>query len=234
MAGIGIELTIEPGRSRLSAHRRCWQEYADRFTDDSDCLASFLALEGAEVLHGAKPANLLNLANRRRPCGRNLYTLWKEHGEGMIGESGLEVRVLADRGSSLLILLYRREVLGELLCRNSVKVILGRAGYSQPNDLDTTLGELQSRLQGEGFPHEIGVFLGYPLKDVVGFLGWPRLPFTCQGPWKIFGDPRESLELAERHRLCRGKVSLLLDSGCNPHDCLRGMATTRRNDRVLH
>ena len=211
--------------ARGSALRRPgWQDFSGRYPQDRDCLASFLALELAEVLQGAKPANLVCLANKRRSCGRNLYLLWQEHGEELLRESGLEVRVLADRGSSLLLLLYCPLALGALLERKSVQVILGKAGYPQTADPERVLAELERRTAGEGFPHEIGVFLGYPLKDVVGFMGWARLSFTCQGPWKIFGDPSESLRLAEAHRECRCRISSQLASGCNPQECLRGAA----------
>ena len=209
----------------LPGKRTGWQELSGRYPKDRDCLASFLVLELAEVLQGAKPANLVCLANKRRSCGRNLYLLWKEHGAALLEESGLKVRVLADRGTSLLLLLYCPEALMSLLAQKSVRVILGKAGYQEPADSERVLSELEKRTAGEGFPHEIGVFLGYPLKDVVGFMGWTRLSFTCQGPWKIFGNPAESLRLAEAHRECRCRVSLQLASGCNPHDCLKSAGT---------
>jgi len=209
------------GARALQDARPGWQELSGYFPDDRDCLASFLVLEVAEVLQGVKPANLVSIANRRRPCGRNLYQLWKEHGAALLAESGLAVRELADRGSALLLLLYRPEALGALLAQKSVSVILGKAGYGAPNDLEKVLDELERRVAGEGFPHEIGVFLGYPLKDVVGFMGWARINFTCQGPWKIFGDPSRSLQLARAHRECRCRMSEQLASGCNPHHCLR-------------
>lgn len=199
-----------------------WQELSERFPEDRDCLASFLVLELAEVLQGAKPANLVCLANKRRSCGRNLYHLWKQHGRALLDQSGLQVKVLADRGSSILLLLYCPLALEALLALKSVQVILGRAGYEAPSDMELVLRELELRMAGEGFPHEVGVFLGYPLKDVVGFMGWAQLSFTCQGPWKIFGNPTESLRLAETHRECRWRMSQQLDSGCNPHECLKG------------
>ena len=37
------------------------------------------------------------------------------------------------------------------------------------------------------FPHEIGVFLGYPLEDVVGFIRHRGKCFTCCGCWKSYG-----------------------------------------------
>ena len=36
-------------------------------------------LECSEVLAGVKPANLVSLVNRLRPCGRNLYQLRQSH-----------------------------------------------------------------------------------------------------------------------------------------------------------
>jgi hypothetical protein len=221
-SGIGrFVQTAAASPTALSAKRPGWQELSGRYPEDRDCLASFLVLELAEVLQGAKPANLVCLANKSRSCGRNLYLLWKEHGDALLGESGLQVKVLADRGDSLLLLLYSPEALGLLLGQKSVRVILQKAGYPEPDDFEKTLSELERRVAGEGFPHEIGVFLGYPLKDVVGFLGWARLPFTCQGPWKIFGDPRESLKLAETHRRCRCSMSLQLASIDDPREFLR-------------
>ena len=226
---LGKGQSAQTGAGAIGAARGIrigWQELSGRYTEDRDCLASFLVLELAEVLQGAKPANLVCLSNKRRSCGRNLYLLWKEHGPALLEESGLKVRVLADRGSSLLLLLYCPDALGSLLAQKSVHIILGKAGYQDPADFEGVLSELEKRVAGEGFPHEIGVFLGYPLKDVVGFMGWAQLSFTCQGPWKIFGDPAKSLRLAENHRECRCHMSLQLASGCSPLECLRG-ATTR-------
>lgn len=213
-AASNVFLEVRPG----------WQVLSAQFPDDRECLASFLVLEVAEVLQGAKPANLVSIANRSRTCGRNPYLLWKEHGAALIAESGLAVRELVDRGSSILLLLYRPEALDELLAKKSVAVILGKVGYPDCSDREAVLQELTCRVAGEGFPHEIGVFLGYPLKDVVGFLGWARLNFTCQGPWKIFGEPSQSLSLARVHRECRCLMSQRLAAGCSPLECLRSAA----------
>lgn len=207
---------------RQDGKRPAWHDLAARFDDPRECLASFLALEAAEVLAGEKPANLIGIANRPRPCGRNLYSLWKEWGASVLPESGLAVCELADRGDSLLLLIYRSEALGGLLRRPSASAVLGRAGYGELADLDEVLGELAARITGESFPHEIGVFLGYPLKDVAAFMGLVTIPFACQGPWKIFGDPRESLRLAEIFRSCRARMAERLSGCASALECLVG------------
>ena len=225
-AGFETQLSVQEASSPAATRvgRTAWQDLSRFYVEDKECLASFLALELAEVLQGVKPANLVCLTNRRRACGRNLYMLWKEHGPALLEQSGLKVRVLDDRGSSILLLLYSHDALGELLAGKSVRVILKKAGYGHPDDFGAVLDELEARVAGKGFPHEIGVFLGYPLKDVVGFMGWAPLAFTCQGPWKIFGNPEQSLRLAQCHRECRCRMSQLLVSGCSPLECLRRFA----------
>ena len=198
-----------------------WSDISGRFSRDRDCLAAFLTLETAEILSGVKPSNLINLANRSKQCGRNFYALWKEHGIGLIGESCLEVRELADRGDSLLLLLYRKDLLENLLCRSNVINMLRMAGYREELDIESVVSELRTRLADGGFPHEIGIFLGYPLKDVAGFLGWGRLPCSGCGPWRMYGNPSESLRLAKTFSLCRRRMARRLLSSGMPYDCLR-------------
>ena len=203
-----------------SAHRPSWGEFSSRFIDQKECLASYLALEAAEVLEGAKPANLIGIPNRRRSCGRNLYLLWKDFGHDLIAGSGLVVRELANRGDSVLLLLYSRRALGDQLARPAVSTILRKAGYPKLSEVDTVLDEMAQRISGDSFPHEIGIFLGYPLKDVAAFMGLASIPFSCQGPWKIFGNPRDSLLLAERFRCCRLAMAERLATGTSPFACL--------------
>jgi hypothetical protein len=138
----------------------------------------------------------------------------------VLAGSGLVARELADRGDSLLLLLYSPDAMAALLQRPAAAGLLRRSGYGPLDDTDAALGELASRCGGSGFPHEIGVFLGYPLKDVAAFMGWVQLPFACQTLWKIYGDPRPSLELAETFLCCRRRMSRQLASCSDPLACL--------------
>ena len=205
-------------------HRPSWIGITRRFADDRDCLAAFLALEGAEVLAGVKPGNLVNIVDRQRPCGRNLHTLWRAHSQPLLSVSGLHALELTGRGSSVLVFLYDERQLNRLLRRKAVRKILEKCGYVDPSDLAGTLGELQARTGGDAFPHEIGIFLGYPLKDVLAFMGSIRIPYSCQGPWRIYGNPRQSLALARCYRECRCRMACQLTEGTDPVQCLRKAA----------
>lgn len=198
-----------------------WHTVTRRFPAARDCLASFLAYESAEILAGAKPASLINLVDRPHHCGRNFYRLWKEYGPALFEKSGLVGRELVDRGDSLLLLVYAPALLDALLLRPATRAMLHRAGYAQAGETTAMLAELQERCRaGEGFPHEIGIFLGYPLKDVAAFLGWVALPFTVQGPWKIYGQPEKSLDLAATHQRCREGMVRKLARCRRPEECL--------------
>jgi hypothetical protein len=200
--------------------RTTWRDIADLFCDPRECLASYLALEAAEVLAGVKPANLISIPDQVSPCGQNPCQLWREYGQEIIGTTTLEVHELAVRDNSVLILLYRPEALNNLLESASVRAILRRAGYTDDVDLDSMIDRLAHRINSGTFPHEIGIFLGYPLKDVAGFMGLAKIPFACQGPWKIYGDPSVSLKIAETYRWCRRRMAEGLVTCASPFECL--------------
>lgn len=202
-----------------------WYDLAPKFSEMRDCFAAYLALEGAEVIEGEKPGNLINLVNRTRHCGLNPYRLWRQYGEAMLAGTGLRGRVLNDRGNSMLLYLYRDDLLREHLSRKAVAVILGKLGYAATIDPGQALDQLAARARERDFPHEIGVFLGYPLKDVLAFMGQIPIAYSCQGPWKIYGDPRPSLELADRFRECRCRMADRLSSCGDPARCLAGAAS---------
>jgi len=202
--------------------RVVWGDVAGRFVEPRECLASYLALEAAEVLAGVKPANLISITDRTYRCGRNPYRLWKRWGRSVLESSPLHVHELEDRGDSVLVLLYLPEALDRLLAASATRAVLRCAGYPEEVRRAEALDMLARRLATGAFPHEIGVFLGYPLKDVAGFMGLARIPFTCQGPWKIYGDPGKSLRLAETYRGCRSRMAAELTCCATPYECLSG------------
>ena len=74
--------------------------------------------------------------------------------------------------------------------------LLREAGYGDDLSHLVCLRELTRRLrEGEEFPHEIGLFLGYPPEDVAGFMTHRGKNCKCVGCWKVYGD-----EYAARRR----------------------------------
>lgn len=67
-------------------------------------------------------------------------------------------------------------------------------GYNIENP-DVCVVQLMRRLKKSGeFPHEIGLFLGYPAEDVCGFIENRAGGAKFTGYWKVYGD----LETAQR------------------------------------
>lgn len=199
-----------------------WRILAPRFPSKRDCLAAFIALEAAEVLAGAKPANLVRLSAEELPCGQNLCQLWRQHATELLRWSPLDATVLRETDDSILVLLSHPELMGKRLGGRGATVLLLRAGYPVPLTTDLALRHLVRRFKTTVFPHEIGLFLGYPLKDVVAFLGWKSLPFTHQRLWKIFGRPHRSLRLADHYRELRRQMGERLIATGQPLALLGG------------
>lgn len=217
--------------------RTSWNDISGRFCEPRECVAAYLALEAAEVIAGVKPANLIAIPNRTRSCGSNMYRYWKRWGAEVAGLARLEAHSLVDRENSLLVLMYRPDAMDELLAMPAVRAMLRRAGYQDHLDVSSLLETLAERMKDGVFPHEIGIFLGYPLKDVAGFMGLANIPYACQGPWKIYGNPLASLQLAETYRSCRKRMAEELNICSSPFDCLpapAGLFSHHTNDINSH
>ena len=151
----------------------------------------------APVLAGLKPAGLFRYETRDCADLARRVRSWNEQ----LDEKGLCVRVLKGcmRTHQYLVYVYRESRLRVLLAQPQVRDFLRGEGYDlpqQPDDDAPLLRQLSRRLCCEAdFPHEIGVFLGYPLPDVVGFIENEGRNFTCCGCWKAYGDP----SAAQRH-----------------------------------
>lgn len=182
------------------------------FPDPLDCLTAHLI---SEVLAEVKPANLISLVNRIRPCGRNLYQLWVQYQQPINSRlRNLEFIALRSSTKATLLLCYNRQQLEQHLSHAGIRRLLQKAGYNQDDGLDALLVMLKQRCnKNDCFPHEIGLFIGYPAKDVAAFMGFIKLPFACQALWKIYGNPVQSLSLAENFRCYRQRMGLILASG---------------------
>lgn len=99
-----------------------------------------------------------------------------------------------------MIYLYRSSWMDRILEQPAIQEFLHRMGY-QPGTTSSLLEQLSRRfcLEQE-YPHEIGVFLGYPLEDVLGFMEHRGRNFTCCGLWKCYGDPSAAQARFARYR----------------------------------
>jgi len=65
---------------------------------------------------------------------------------------------------------YRPDVLKRDIQKEEAKELLIQMGYNAVNT-NICVAQLMKNLKdSKNFPHEIGLFLGYPVEDVVGFI----------------------------------------------------------------
>ena len=113
-----------------------------------------------------------------------------------------------------LFYVFNQSRLEELLFEEKNRRFLNARGYEYQN-IGGALRELKRRLEeGDCFPHEVGLFLGYPLEDVRGFMenASGGMCLEC-GYWKVYGRHQEKVRLFERYRKCSRCICDKLSSG---------------------
>ena len=119
-----------------------------------------------------------------------------------LGSKGLRALPLRIGEHSALIYIYRPVRLqADLACREASE-LLSRCGYELAG-ANRCIVNLVSRIREAGdFPHEIGLFLGYPPEDVRGFIDHNAQNFKCVGCWKVYGDEEKAKCLFARYKDC--------------------------------
>ena len=125
---------------------------------------------------------------------------------------GFAFILLREDEERLLVYVCHRARLEKYLFAPDVRAFLARFGYEY-GSVEEALKQLKCRMSGE-FPHEIGVFLGYPLGDVCGFLRDPDGCILC-GAWKVYENVGEAARTFERFRRCYACICRHMDRGRN-------------------
>ena len=169
----------------------------------------------APVLASLKPAGLFRYETSDCADLARRVKNWN----AQLNPKGLRVRVLKGcvRTHWYLVYVYRESKLCTVLEDKNVRAFLRSEGYRLPaqgQDIGMLLTQLSRRLCcAAEFPHEIGVFLGYPLSDVVGFIENRGQNFTCCGCWKAYGDPAAAQKHFAQLSKCTAVYLRLFHSG---------------------
>ena len=87
-----------------------------------------------------------------------------------------------------------------MLFDKEVKAFLEALGYEY-STVEKAIEQLKARFEiGRSFPHEVGVFLGYALEDVKGFMQDPAGGKLIKGYWKVYVDAEEKGRIFDRYR----------------------------------
>lgn len=128
-------------------------------------------------------------------------------------EKGLSLQRLRCQEGRVLLYLYRPAQLQRDIQQPGVKEFLAGYGYGEFGTTEA-VARLQHRLaQGTGFPHEIGIFLGYPLGDVEGFIRNGGKNCKCCGCWKVYCNELEARKRFAQIDKCRRIYTRLYHQG---------------------
>lgn len=171
-----------------------------------------VAYHCAPALVGLKPACLISLPAAEYPALPRLAAAYSRRLE----KRGIRMEVLCRCRRRFLLLVCRPELLERCLRSPRVAGLLEEAGYPAGASPAALLRCLSGRIAaGGGFPHELGLFLGYPPEDVVGFMTHGGSGCRLCGEWKVYQDVEGAMRQFRKFALCRSALCARLDRGCS-------------------
>ncbi len=161
-----------------------------------DSFERMLAVYCSPTLAGVKPACLM--ACKPGACVPQKY-------ENAFSKRGVRFVSIGTADGRRLLLVYDIKLLSRRLSDKEVREALFMFGYPMEEENPERLRRLIRRLSGTGdFPHEVGLFLGYPVEDVLGFVRNKGNGARLCGLWKVYGDEVYAKnEFNRLSRLCR-------------------------------
>ncbi|MFI3201023.1 MAG: DUF3793 family protein [Eubacteriales bacterium] len=139
------------------------------------------------TLAGLKVANMFSVRCRWRDEIMEHLAYYNN----LLNEKGLYFKLLKYENEIALIYVYRKQKLKEILQQKEVIKVLKSYGYDEM-DMKTCLEKLMIHLEKKEFPHEIGIFLGYPIADVKAFIEHKGEGHKCVGCWKVYTNEQEA------------------------------------------
>ncbi|MCM1092008.1 MAG: DUF3793 family protein [Butyrivibrio sp.] len=115
---------------------------------------------------------------------------------------GLRVLPLKFKDNRALVYVYRVSSLSRDLKDDAVRRLLKEKGY-ETEAPELCIVRLIRKLEGcDEFPHEIGLFLGYPPEDVSGFIENGAEGYKLVGYWKVYGNEEKARLTFARYKKC--------------------------------
>ncbi|MDO4522035.1 MAG: DUF3793 family protein [Eubacteriales bacterium] len=162
-------------------------------------LEKYLICNCAPTLASLKSANLFNMPFDTEEHLQEQLDRWN----ACMEKKGISIYLLRKHHRKALIYVCRKSRLQENLGKPGVASFLEEYGYRNL-EIDVVLQRLSQRMKAqEEFPHEIGIFLDYPLGDVIGFIRNAGQNYKCTGCWKVYCDECAAKKLFASYRKCQ-------------------------------
>lgn len=174
---------------------------------ERECIEKFLLYNASLVVTKAKPSATITLKKGRD----SIYEKWVKYGEDFLKSIDIGYINLREGENALIILIYDEGRLANYIFKEESKSFLKKLGYSNENNLNDYLKTLKRRYEEFNCPHELGVFLGYPLDDVRDFMECSNKKCLACGYWRVYNDYNTAKEVFNTYDMIKEKaVSFIL------------------------
>ena len=189
----------------LICQNKCENKYCENKIN-SAYIKRIIKLIGPVIL-GSKPSEIVNIPGTREERVMKLQEIENFFKNCL----KIKYRVITKRDNRKRILFINEDSMIKCLENKKCKNFLKFLGYPKDYSLKAYIDELVDRLESDEFPDEIGIFLGYPLKDVLGFMGYSKKDFTCVCSWRFYGDVEASYEVYNRFARDKEKMRKMVE-----------------------
>ncbi len=163
-------------------------------------LEQILLYHCAPALAGIKPSCLVSFSRARHSdIERRIQAL-----DAVLSTRGIRLTTICCCARYCMVFAYRESCLSGHLQRPEISGYLHTLGYPANMGAQQALEHFEKRLtQQAGFPHELGVLLGYPLEDVRGFIKHKGQNCKLSGYWKVYANEAQTAALFKKYTRCR-------------------------------
>lgn len=156
-------------------------------------MRSFISYLISPVITGIKPSSTITLSKQ----GHNLYKLWDMYGEDFLKDLNLKHILLRETVNSKVVLIYDEINLMNTVYKKSSMDFLEKLDYRLTMSIYEILTHLVNRYDSFHCPHELGIFLGIPVKDVECFMECTKSKCLLCGYWKVYEEEKKAQEIFE-------------------------------------
>lgn len=125
-----------------------------------------------------------------------------ESANAAMNAKGVQVVSMKRCERGTLVYVYRPAALNARLSEEGVRAFLSKRGYASLS-AEACIERLQGHIKGDAFPHEIGIFLDYPLSDVIAFIQNKGENCPLTGCWKAYTNEASAKKTFALYRKCR-------------------------------
>ena len=122
----------------------------------------------------------------------------------MLLSKGIRLTPMRIQNGKALIYVYRMSSLESDLNDKRVFKVLKDKGYPCDRYLECVSCLKKHINTQEDFPHEVGLFLGYPPEDVIGFIDNRARNYKYCGMWKVYGNILKAKRTFAIFKKCTG------------------------------